>query len=297
MGPAVAIGSTGAAFPISTTSWSIWSCARCTMRCGSFWIPAWCGSLPTSPSIRAAAGAERAKKLERQRNEFLKQAWTRGETFLREAQTAYAARLRAENQPARSRERRAKRHRRRRDSTNYCAPPCACLRWRRCSRRRGPPRLAACCPAPARKSRRRRCGARCSPGARSSCWPSRSIRSSPEHSGARSLRSPAPARAVCPRLCRAWIRGRRSMARGRAHQSAAAGRRRHRQRAGTRRRWPRLGPNATEAASLSGKSASAGKVAVRNSRYDEKLALAPALWLDPDVRWLCGVQRRKGTSI
>ena len=47
-----------------------------------------------------AVGAERAKKIERQRNEFLKQAWARGETFLREAQTAYAARLRAENQPA-----------------------------------------------------------------------------------------------------------------------------------------------------------------------------------------------------
>jgi glycosidase len=51
-----------------------------------------------------AAGVERAKKLERQRNEFLKQAWTRGEIFLREAQAAYVARLRAEDQPARGRE-------------------------------------------------------------------------------------------------------------------------------------------------------------------------------------------------
>jgi glycosidase len=50
-----------------------------------------------------AAGVERAKKLERQRIEFLKQTWRLAETFLREAQTAYAARLRVENQPARSR--------------------------------------------------------------------------------------------------------------------------------------------------------------------------------------------------
>ena len=47
-----------------------------------------------------AVGAERVKKIERQRNEFLKQAWVRGETFLRESQTAYATRLSAENQPA-----------------------------------------------------------------------------------------------------------------------------------------------------------------------------------------------------
>src|SRR5580692_10947988 len=51
-----------------------------------------------------ATGVERAKKLERQRIEFLKQAWTRGGTFLREAHSAYAARLRAEDQPARGRE-------------------------------------------------------------------------------------------------------------------------------------------------------------------------------------------------
>jgi glycosidase len=51
-----------------------------------------------------ASGVERAKKLERQRIEFLKQAWTRGGTFLREAHSAYAARLRAEDQPARGRE-------------------------------------------------------------------------------------------------------------------------------------------------------------------------------------------------
>jgi hypothetical protein len=28
--------------------------------------------------------------------------------------------------------------------------------------------------------------------------------------------------------------------------------------------------------------------------HDEKLALAPALWLDPDVRWLCGVHEAEG---
>jgi hypothetical protein len=28
--------------------------------------------------------------------------------------------------------------------------------------------------------------------------------------------------------------------------------------------------------------------------HDEKVALAPALWLDPDVRWLCGVHESEG---
>src|ERR1700733_7565406 len=51
-----------------------------------------------------AAGVERVKKLERQRNEFLKLAWTRSEIFLSEAQAAYAVRLEAENQSARDRE-------------------------------------------------------------------------------------------------------------------------------------------------------------------------------------------------
>ena len=51
-----------------------------------------------------AAGVERAKKLERQRIEFLKQAWARGGTFLREAHAAYVARLASEEQPACGRE-------------------------------------------------------------------------------------------------------------------------------------------------------------------------------------------------
>jgi hypothetical protein len=31
-----------------------------------------------------------------------------------------------------------------------------------------------------------------------------------------------------------------------------------------------------------------------SSAHDEKVALAPALWLDPDVRWLCGVHEAEG---
>ena len=45
-------------------------------------------------------GAERVKKIERQRNEFLKQAWTKYEKFLAEASAAYTMRLKAEKQPA-----------------------------------------------------------------------------------------------------------------------------------------------------------------------------------------------------
>jgi glycosidase len=46
-----------------------------------------------------AVGAEQFKRIESLRSEFLKDAWARGETFLRVAQAAYAARLKQENQP------------------------------------------------------------------------------------------------------------------------------------------------------------------------------------------------------
>jgi len=47
-----------------------------------------------------AVGAVRAKKIDRQRNEFLKQTWAKYERFLSEAGAAYAARRKAENLPA-----------------------------------------------------------------------------------------------------------------------------------------------------------------------------------------------------
>jgi glycosidase len=47
-----------------------------------------------------AVGAVRAKKIDRQRIEFLKLAWTKCEKFLTEAAKAYALRLKTENQPA-----------------------------------------------------------------------------------------------------------------------------------------------------------------------------------------------------
>ncbi len=45
-------------------------------------------------------GAERAKKIERQRSEFLKDAWARAETLFRVAQSAYAVRLRQAGESA-----------------------------------------------------------------------------------------------------------------------------------------------------------------------------------------------------
>ena len=47
-----------------------------------------------------AVGAERAKKIERQRIDYLKDAWARAETLLRAAQSAYAVRLRHAVEPA-----------------------------------------------------------------------------------------------------------------------------------------------------------------------------------------------------
>ena len=49
-------------------------------------------------------GAERAKKVERLRNDFLKDAWARAERLLQAAQDAYAARLREAGEPAPGRE-------------------------------------------------------------------------------------------------------------------------------------------------------------------------------------------------
>jgi hypothetical protein len=49
------------------------------------------------------------------------------------------------------------------------------------------------------------------------------------------------------------------------------------------------------AASIAAKPAIAAKfVPASSPAYAEKLAIAPALWLDPDVRWLCGVHRAEG---
>ena len=47
-----------------------------------------------------AIGAVRAKKIDRQRNEFLKRAWANYEKFLAEANAAYTMRLKAEDRPA-----------------------------------------------------------------------------------------------------------------------------------------------------------------------------------------------------
>jgi len=47
-----------------------------------------------------AVGAERAKKIERQRNDFMKDAWPRAGALLRVAKDAYAARLKQAGEPA-----------------------------------------------------------------------------------------------------------------------------------------------------------------------------------------------------
>ena len=71
------------------------------MRCASSWIPAVVRRFADLAEHPRAVGAETIRKIERQRSEFLKDAWARGETFLRAAQAAYAARLRQANQPVR----------------------------------------------------------------------------------------------------------------------------------------------------------------------------------------------------
>ncbi len=52
-----------------------------------------------SMGVSHTAGAERAHKIERQRNDFLKDAWARAEGLLQVAQDAYAARLKQAGEP------------------------------------------------------------------------------------------------------------------------------------------------------------------------------------------------------
>ncbi len=153
-----------------------------------------------------AVGAERAKKIERQRSEFLKDAWARAEALLRVAQSAYAVRLRQAGEPAPSSEpdrsgiagAGVQQTAPRRDAHAGCGSAFRGAVDRCCA-----PRVAQSQPATYGNGD-------VGPGARlvraavvgriDECRPTRT------HC-ARSLRSPAPARAVWPCLRRARLPG------------------------------------------------------------------------------------------
>ncbi len=231
-------------------------------------------------------GAERAKKIERQRNEFLKQAWVRGETFLREAQAAYAARLKAENQRALGGE-----------PAEAASQAQRFTELLRAAMRM--PQVEALFPAPWTAAARRMLPSPSPQFTATEMW--------------------GPVLAWCAlQLLAEWID------KEQPERTALDLFDRLRLREPFAQAFAALAFEGEEAWRVAARikvlllaSAGIGKVQERSSAAevgsgvakapttdaatsdasqgsDEKVALAPALWLDPDVRWLCGVHEAEG---
>ncbi len=233
-----------------------------------------------------AAGAERAKKIERQRNEFLKQAWVRGETFLREARAAYAKRLRVENRPALGGEPSAAAS----QAPRFIELLRAAMRM---------PQVEALFPAPWTAAARRMLPSPSPQFTATEMW--------------------GPVLAWCAlQLLAEWIDkeqpertaldlfDRLRLREPFAHALASLGfEGEEAWRVAARIKVLLLAnagigkaQEATPAAKaeVAATEAPAQQVAApeTSSAHDQKVALAPALWLDPDVRWLCGVHEADG---
>jgi glycosidase len=233
-----------------------------------------------------AVGAERVKKIERQRNEFLKQAWARGETFLREAQAAYATRLRAESQPAPG------------DEASAAASQAArFIELLRAAMRM--PQVEALFPSPWTAAARRMLPSPSPQFTATEMWgpvlawcalqllaelidaeqPERTALDLFDR-----LRLREPLARIFAALGFEGEEAWRVAARIKVLLLASAG----------------IGKVQDEAPAAKCKTAAtevpAQQVAAPESAlaHDEKVALAPALWRDPDVRWLCGVHESEG---
>ena len=233
-----------------------------------------------------AVGAERVKKVERQRNEFLKQAWARGEIFLREAQAAYATRLRVENQPAFGGEPSAAAS----QSQRFIELLRAAMRM---------PQVEALFPSPWTAAARRMLPSPSPQFTATEMW--------------------GPVLAWCAlQLLAEWIDqdqpeqtaldlfDRLRLREPFAHALAALGFEGEEAWRVAARIKVLLLANAGIGKAQEG--APAAKSGIRATEapaqpvaapetspaHDEKVALAPALWLDPDVRWLCGVHEAEG---
>ncbi len=233
-----------------------------------------------------SVGAERAKKIERQRNEFLKQAWARGETFLGEAQAAYATRLRVENQPALGGEPTAAAS----QSPRFIQLLRAAMRM---------PQVEALFPSPWTAAARRMLPSPSPQFTATEMW--------------------GPVLAWCSlQLLAEWID------KEQPERTALDLFDRLRLREPFARIFGALGFEGEEAWRVAARikvlllvsagigkaeeAAPAAKVEIAATEtpakqvaapeaasvLDEKVALAPALWLDPDVRWLCGVHEAEG---
>ncbi len=235
---------------------------------------------------RAAGVADRAKETERERTEFLKQVWVRGEAFLRAAQTAYADRLKAENQPALGGE-----------PAEAASQSQRFIELLRAAMRM--PQVEALFPSPWTAATRRMLP---SPSPQFTAtemwgpvlaWCSLQLlaewidKEQPERTALDlfdRLRLREPLARIFAALGfegeEAWRVAARikvlllvSAGIGKAQEAAPAAK-------------AEIAATETPAKQVAAPEAS--------SVLDEKVALAPALWLDPDVRWLCGVHEAEG---
>jgi hypothetical protein len=232
------------------------------------------------------AGVERVKKLETQRNEFLKQAWTRGGTFLSEANAAYVARLRVEDRPARSREPAGADSQMQRFNELLRAA----MRL---------PQVEALFPAPWTAAARRMLPSPSPQVTATEMWGpvlawcalqllAEGIDKEHTETAALDIFDRLRLRETFAHAFaalgfvgeEAW----RVAARIKVLLLASAGIGKEQKVASV----AKTGSNARETT-----AAQVASPAVSQS-FEEKLVLAPALWLDPDVRWLCGVHEAEG---
>jgi glycosidase len=235
---------------------------------------------------RAAGVADRAKETERERTEFLKQVWVRGEAFLRAAQAAYADRLKAENQPVLGGE-----------PANTASQAQRFIELLRAAMRM--PQVEALFPAPWTAAARRMLPSPSPQFTATEMW--------------------GPVLAWCAlQLLAEWIDkeqpertaldlfDRLRLREPFAHALASLGFEGEAAwRVAARIKVLLLASAGVGKAQEAEPAANSGIAATEapakqvaapemSSAHDEKVALAPALWLDPDVRWLCGVHEAEG---
>jgi hypothetical protein len=233
-----------------------------------------------------AMGAERMRKIERQRSESLKDAWARGEVFLRVAQAAYAERLRKENQPVRG---------------EVPAEPVSQLQrftqLLRAAMRI--PAVEALFPAPWTAAARRMLPSPSPQFTATEMW-GPVLGWCALQLLAESIDREQPERAALDLFDRLRLRGPFGNAFGalgfegeEAWRVAARIKVLLLTGAGAGRRQEPAPPSevAPAADEVATPQAAAHEAA---HAHDEKVALAPVLWLDPDVRWLCGVHGSEG---
>ena len=235
---------------------------------------------------RAAGVADRAKETERERTEFLKQVWARGEAFLRAAQAAYADRLKAENQPVLGGE-----------PADTATQAQRFIELLRAAMRM--PQVEALFPSPWTAATRRMLPSPSPQFTATEMWGPVLVwcslqllaewidKEQPERTALDlfdRLRLREPLARIFAALGfegeEAWRVAARikvlvliSAGIGKAQEAAPAAK-------------AEIAATETPAKQVAAPEAS--------SVLDEKVALAPALWLDPDVRWLCGVHEAEG---